>query len=286
MLVSAKEMLLDAQKNNYAVCAPNILSVETGREIMAAAEEIGAPVILDVHFHGPYGSYAGKKWLNDYVAALTIYADRVRVPVAIQQDHGPCFEAWVCCIAAGFTSVMADCSELPFEENIEKVADLARIAHACGVSVEAELGHVGTGSNYDVDGVSNLTDPADAAEFARRSNCDALAVAIGTAHGKYKGTPHIDFERLEAIRAVTDVPLVLHGGSSTGDENLERASKSGICKININTDLCDAGVEAVKEKQAAGKLPPFFKATVDVFDKGFTEKCRHYMELFGSAGRY
>lgn len=286
MLVSAKEIWEDARKNGYAVCAPNILNVETGRQVMKAAEEIGAPIILDLHFHGPYNTYTGRKWLNDYVQALTIYADRVRTPVVIQQDHGPCYESWVCCIAAGFTSIMADCSTLPFEENIAKVAELVKIAHACGVSVEAELGHVGTGSNYEVDGVSFLTDPDKAAEYVERTGCDALAVAIGTAHGKYKGTPHIDFDRLEAIRQATDIPLVLHGGSGTGDDNLARAAKSGICKININTDLPEAGVNAVKEKASAGKLPAFFKATVDVFNDGFTAKCRHYMELFGSAGRY
>ncbi|MCD8068624.1 MAG: class II fructose-bisphosphate aldolase [Lachnospiraceae bacterium] len=286
MLVNASEVLNAAKRDGYAVCAPNIINVETGRCIVEAAEKIGAPVILDIHFHGPYGSFAKKRWLNDYVHQLSILADRSRTPVVIQQDHGPCFESWVCCIAAGCTSIMADCSELPYEENVEKVADLVRIAHACGVSVEAELGHVGLGNNYAVDGVTNLTDTDLTAEYVKRTGCDSLAVAIGTAHGMYKGTPHIDFDRLEEVKKMVDVPLVLHGGSSTGDENLYRLAHSGINKINIATDLPNAGIANLQEAEKSGKLAPFFNAKVNAFNEGFTEKCRHYMELFGSANRY
>jgi fructose-bisphosphate aldolase class II len=183
------------------------------------------------------------------------------------------------CIRASFSSIMAVRSTLPFEENVAQVKELVRIAHACGVSVEAELGHVGVGQNYAVDGSSNLTEPEDAARFVEETGIDALAVAIGTAHGKYSGTPHIDFERLERILKVVDIPLVLHGGSSSGDENLSKAARSGICKINIATDLI---TEAVDKAMAGGKE---YGQMINNFNGGFKSKLVHYIKLFGHEGK-
>ncbi|MEA4906882.1 MAG: class II fructose-bisphosphate aldolase [Anaerolineaceae bacterium] len=272
MLCTAKEMLADAKKRGYAVCAPNFRSYETARVAIEAAEELNAPILLDV-------AYRGKESLESLIKmirAIELLAKAATVPVVIQQDHGRTFEFAMMCIRAGFTSIMADRSSLPFEENVAQVKELAHVAHACGISIEAELGHVGMGKNYEVDGVSNLTEPEDAARYVEETVIDSLAVAIGTAHGKYIGTPYIDFERLEKIRKVVDIPLVLHGGSSTGDENLGRASRSGISKINIATDLFEAGTDAALSGERV--------AIVENYLEGYKAKLMHYMEVFGQVG--
>ena len=156
-------------------------------------------------------------------------ADKANVPVAINLDHGATYEDAIDAIAAGFTSIMVDRSSLPYEENVAQVKELVKVAHATGVSVEAELGHVGQGDNYAVDGKQALTDPAEAKKYIEETGIDMLAVAVGTAHGEYIGTPHIDFDRLAAIKEAVgqDFPLVLHGGSGSGDENLAKACTMG-----------------------------------------------------------
>ena len=154
------------------------------------------------------------------------------------------------------------------------------MCHTLGISVEAELGHVGQGMNYEVDGVRDLTEPEDAARFIRETGVDCLAVAIGTAHGRYKGKPHIDFERLEKIvEACGDTPLVLHGGSGTGDENLAKAVRNGIQKVNLATELVVAGKEALEE---FFKDPNFDKwKLIPAFIKGYEDRLTHYVKLFG-----
>ncbi|MDR2257684.1 MAG: class II fructose-bisphosphate aldolase [Treponema sp.] len=273
MLVTAKAMLGDAQKRGYAVCAPNFFNYETARVAIETAEELNAPILLDFGYRGQIPLESLIKMMRP----IEILALASKVPVVLQQDHGRTFEFGVQCIRAGFTSIMADRSQLPFEENTAQVKELARIAHACGVSIEAELGHVGQGQNYEVDGVSNLTNPQEAVRYVEETGIDSLAIAIGTAHGKYSGTPHIDFELLEKIRKVVDIPLVLHGGSSSGDENLSKAAKSGICKINIATDL----VTEATEKALAGDNAKLF----DNFLEGYKSKLVHYIKLFGHEGK-
>lgn len=173
-------------------------------------------------------------------------AIRASVPVAIQLDHGAKFSDAILAIRSGFTSIMVDRSSCPFEQNVAEVADLVRIAHSVGVSVEAELGHVGFGESYAADRDAGLTNVAEATEYVERSGCDALAVAIGTAHGIYKGVPHLDFDRLAELNAAVSIPLVLHGGSGSGDDNLVKAIAGGITKINIASDLFVAGEEVMK----------------------------------------
>ncbi|HWQ80405.1 MAG TPA: class II fructose-bisphosphate aldolase [Anaerovoracaceae bacterium] len=273
MIVTAKEMLGDAKKRGYAVCAPNFFNYETARVAIETAEELNSPILLDFGYRGQIPLES----LIKMIRPLEILARAASVPVVLQQDHGRTFEFALMCIRAGFTSIMADRSSLPFEENVAQVKELTRVAHACGISIEAELGHVGFGKNYEVDGVSNLTEPEEAARFVEETGVDSLAIAIGTAHGKYSGTPHLDFERLESIRKVVDIPLVLHGGSSTGDENLAKASKSGICKINISTDLV---TEATDEALAGDR-----GAMIDNYLRGYKSKLEHYIKLFDQAGR-
>ena len=288
MITNVVDMLKHARENGYAVCSPNISTIDEGRQVIEAAQELGAPALIDMAFvRAPRYTIESRRWVANFIQALEPYALAAKIPVAFQQDHGPNFASSIACISAGFTSLMVDRSELPFEDNIAQVAELVKIAHACGVSVEGELGHVGHGDNYAVDGVSNFTEPDKAAEFVERTGIDSLAIAIGTAHGKYVGTPKLHFEILEACKKAVSVPLVLHGGSFSGDDQLEYAAKHGFAKINIATELGDAGRAKVAEKleEGGGELeaPRFYR---EFYLQGFKEKYMHYLRLFGTAGRY
>lgn len=273
MLVSMKEILDRASKENYGVVAPNVCSELDARAVIEIAEELHAPIILDV----AHGATPDIKFLGSY---LTILADKSNVPVAINLDHGATYEHAIDAIAAGFTSIMVDRSSLPYEDNVAQVKELVKVAHATGVSVEAELGHVGQGDNYAVDGKQALTNPQEAKKYIEETGIDMLAVAVGTAHGEYVGTPHIDFERLVAIKEAVgqDFPLVLHGGSGSGDENLAKACTLGINKVNIYTDLAKAAVKKVKEMPRAGMIWP-------AIISGIKEQIGYYIELFGGKGK-
>ncbi|BBB48017.1 fructose-bisphosphate aldolase, class II [Pelolinea submarina] len=188
-------------------------------------------------------------------------------------------------IRAGFTSVMVDRSKLPYEENVAQVKEVVRMAHAVGVSAEAELGHVGIGSNYAVDGVSNFTDPELAKKFVEETQIDALAVAIGTAHGLYKGEPKLQFDLLEQIVNSVDIPLVLHGGSGTGDENLARACRSGINKVNLSTDMKYAALQNLKKVYPIGEGEENIFGFWRLLQEGFKDALRHYVKVCGSEGK-
>jgi len=177
---------------------------------------------------------------------------------------------------------MADRSTLPYEENVAQVKLLAEIAHAAGVSIEAELGHVGQGSNYAVDGVSSLTDPDEARRFIADTGVDCLAVAVGTAHGAYIGTPKIDFDRLQAIDEACGTPLVLHGGSGSGDDNLHKSCTMGVAKVNIVTDIILLTYQSVLDGDFSGNnchkmYPAMYQANKDAV--------LHCFEITGSTGR-
>ena len=282
MIVTAKELLLGAKCGGYAVCAPNITTYIEGAACIQVAEELRAPMLIDI------GSFLCKAndpdYIVEFVRPVLDLARIASVPVALQLDHGRSFEDAIQSIHAGMTSVMVDRSSLPFEENVAQTAEIVRIAHACGVSVEAELGHVAFGSEENADGSSGLTEPEEAAEYVERTGIDSLAIAIGTVHGLYKGEPHIDFERLESCRRAVDIPLVLHGGSSSGDDNLKKAAHCGISKINIATDLSQAGntrVSAFWEENYRGPA----RTTLSEYLDGYKEKLVHYVKLFGAAGR-
>ena len=272
MLVTMGELLKKAQEGHYAVAAPSNKDEITLRASIDAAVELQAPVIINLNYTAHPDIYAFARMCRD----LALEAN---VPVALNQDHGAKYEHAVRAIHAGFTAVMVDRSTLPFEENIAQVAEIAKIAHACGVTVEAELGHVGYGDRNDL-AERALTDPRDVHEFVERSGCDCLAVSIGTIHGAYKGTPHIDFELLEKLCRSTEVPLVLHGGSGTGDENLARACQEGITKVNVGTAVMQAGRDAVLSSVVTA---PHF--TLPFFYKAYKEELKRHMRLFGSEGR-
>ncbi len=272
MLVSMKAILDRASAGNYGVAAPNVCTELDARAVISIAEKLNAPVILDVAYRAtPDIAFLGR--------FMTLLADKARVPVAINLDHGATYEDAVSAIAAGFTSIMVDRSTLPYEENVAQVSELVKIAHAVGVSVEAELGHVGQGASYAADRDAGLTKPEQAKKYIEDTGIDMLAVAVGTAHGEYVGTPHIDFDRLVAIKKATNnFPLVLHGGSGTGNENLAKACTLGINKVNIYTDLAKSAVKKVKELEMPGML---WRAITE----GITEQIGFYIELFGGKGK-
>lgn len=270
MLVNMCEILQKSREGRYGVVAPNICNEDSARAAIEVAEENNAPIILDVIFN-----------VNPDIAALARIvrkmAEKATVPVALNLDHGATFEQAMMAIRSGFSSIMVDRSSLPYEQNVAEVAELVRIAHAVGVSVEAELGHVGSGEQYDADRNAGLTDPKQAKAYVEATGIDALAIAIGTAHGKYVGTPYLDFELLEKIYKEVDVPLVLHGGSGSGDENLAKATQMGITKVNIGTDLFQAGIDnLVAHHKEIKRAHLGYQLLAD----GYKKKLLHYMKLF------
>lgn len=271
MLVTMNEILRPARAGGYGIAAPNVWNEDTARAAIHAAEAHRAPIILDAGF-------AANPDILRFGAFMTSMAREASVPVAINLDHGKEFAHAIWAVRAGYSSVMVDRSTLPFEENVAQVTDVARIAHAVGMSVESELGHVGQGSQYDVDRAAALTDPAQAQEFVARTGVDCLAVAIGTAHGVYVGEPKLEFDLLHRLFDAVQVPLVLHGGSGTGDENLARATREGISKVNIGTDLLLAGLAAAHACQNG-------KALFSEVAAGWQAKLIHYMQLFGQCNR-
>ena len=276
MLVEMGNILRDAYKNGYGVAAPNVFDGESVRVCFEAAFELHAPMVID----------AGGVDLEYIADATRFYSKRYpEVPVALNLDHGDDLKQVVQAIKAGFSSVMIDRSSASYEDNIRDTAEVVKVAHMVGVSVEAELGHVGKGSNYENDGISCLTVPEEVVDFVKRTKVDCLAIAIGTAHGFYSGTPKLDFERLSAIRKISPVPLVLHGASSTGDENLKKAIARGITKINLGTDLAMAGTNSVKALLANGdkvRIAAIFKSGIE----GYKAELMRYLRLFGEENRW
>lgn len=297
MLYSMKDLLDHALKNHYCVIAPSIRNENCMRAAIEAAEELNSPVILNCL---PM-SWDMDDWDRDkeaikfQVDIARRYALGTKVPVAINRDHSKDFEGCAQAIHAGMTSVMIDCSSMSFEENVANTKEVVRMAHACGVSVEAELGHVGTqdagllspssgvklGSPMEPESV--LTRPEEIKEFVAKTGVDCVAVSIGNQHGLYSGTPHIDFELLQKLHeAVPDTPLVMHGGSGTGDENIAKAAKMGICKINVGADVekgaWKAVVDTYKEKGIVRN--PF-----QVEREGYKAEVKRQMKLLGSVGQ-
>ena len=233
MLVNMKKILEIAEAEGYAIPCINTPNEETVRAVIGAAEELNTPIIID------HAQVHDSLIPIERIGPIMLkYAKEARVPVCVHLDHGSDYEFVMRAVKVGFPSIMYDCSALPFEENVEKVAQFVKFAHAAGITVEAELGKVG-GKEDDLDGGDDnpYTDPQEAKEFVERTGVDSLAVGIGTAHGVYKGEPKLQFDILSQIREVVDIPLVLHGTSGVPDEAVEECIKRGICKVNYATDL-------------------------------------------------
>ncbi|MGL5312988.1 MAG: tagatose-bisphosphate aldolase subunit GatY [Peptostreptococcaceae bacterium] len=242
-LVTTTEMLKKAQEGNYAVGAFNVENMEMVMAVIAAAEELQAPVILQTT--PSTVKYAG---LDYYFANVKVAAEKASVPVAMHLDHGSSFDLAMQALRSGYTSIMIDGSHESFEDNIIVSKAVVDASKPSGIPIEAELGKVG-GKEDDLDGGegSAYTDPIEAKEFVERTGVSSLAIAIGTAHGLYSGEPKLDLDRLSEIRETVSVPLVLHGGSGVPEETIIESIKRGICKVNYATELRIAYSDGVKK---------------------------------------
>lgn len=288
MLVTMKEILADAKKNHYAVPAFDVSNYEMMRAVLEACEEERSPALLmglGVDLVGK-----GMPLLTSMVKEASNHFD---IPVCFHLDHATDFELIKTAIDAGFSSVMYDGSVLDFENNAKNTAEVTKYAHARGITVEAELGHVGNASvgsisetGSDTDPGETLTVPEEVAKFVEITDVDALAVAIGTSHGVYKKTPELRIDRIDEITAVCDRPLVLHGGSGTPDDQMQNAIHHGITKINIYSDVVGALNKGLRDKLNTIENPstwPFI-----VFEDArvmMKEVVKDKIRKFGSAGR-
>lgn len=232
-LVTSKKLLLDAQEGCYAVGAFNVENMEMVQAVVAAAEELCAPVILQTT--PSTLKYAD---VDFFYANVKTAAEKAAVPVVMHLDHGSSFDLAMQAFRAGYTSIMIDGSPKPFSENVQVTRAVASACHPAGIPVEAELGKVGGKEDDLIGGEGNpYTDPREAQAFVEATGVDFLAVAIGTAHGVYKGVPRLDLDRLREIRAIVSIPLVLHGTSGVPDDTVRACIARGICKVNYATDL-------------------------------------------------
>lgn len=258
MLVNMNEILLPAKEGGYGVGFFNAVNVEMARAVIEAAEELRAPVMI-----GTAEVLLPVTGLERVAEYLIPMAKKASVPVCVHYDHGLTFEKCMEALKLGFTSVMYDCSTASYEENVEKVAEMVKICHAMGVTVEGELGHVGdnAGKGKLENPSDYFTDPDTAIDFVRKTGVDALAVAVGNAHGDYAFPPKLDFERIRVISEKTNLPLVLHGGSGLSDQDFQRAVSLGVSKVNIFTDIDKAGKRGLEagikagEKSMTGLIP-------------------------------
>lgn len=277
MLVNLNEVLKKAQKEKYAVGLFNTTDTDMLQAVIEAAEESRSPVILGTaEVLLPYGE------LKLIAPSVIAAAKRASVPVVVHYDHGLTFERCLEALQLGFSSVMFDGSAKPYGQNIEETKEIVKIAHAFGASVEGEIGHVGEAAQGDESLENMYTTVAEAKEYLENTGVDALAVAIGSAHGVYKKKPKLNVERLKEIAGAVSVPLVLHGGSGLSDDDFKNTIRNGIAKVNIFTDLCLAGERAMKDG-AEKKLG--YLETRNLKVEYIKEAVKHKMSLFGSVNK-
>lgn len=273
MLANLNDVLSQAQRGGYAVGLFNTIDTDMLEAVIAAAERMRAPVIIGTaEVLLPYGE------LRLIAPSIIAAAHRASVPVVVHYDHGLTFDRCMEALKLGFTSVMFDGSAGDPSSNRAATREMVRIAHAMGATVEGEIGHVGEAARGDETTSDRYTTPDEAAEFIAATGVDALAVAIGTAHGAYKTQPQLDLARLRAIRARVDTPLVLHGGSGLSDDDFRSTIRDGIAKVNIFTDLCCAGADAMAR---GGDYLAIRRAKVAAIQAAVERK----MQLFGSDGK-
>ncbi|MDR0400052.1 MAG: class II fructose-bisphosphate aldolase [Treponema sp.] len=269
-IATLDDVLPQGRVGKYAVGAYDFMSPTMMMGIIDAAEETKTPVILQF----PDGR--GMPDLEVYAPAMVAAAKRASVPVVIHLDHGKSIEACKRCLDAGFSSIMIDSSTQPYDENVRITREVVALCKPLGIPVEAELGHVGQGKDYDPDNYQ-YTDPKEAAAFVEATGISALAVAIGNAHGVYKGNPRINYPVLEEIVKAVSIPLVLHGGSGISDEDFKKIIKMGVSKINIFTELA---------QEAGARLKAIENAKLDIFSAteairaGFKARTLQKIRLF------
>ena len=277
MLVNLDYVLKKAQKENYAVGLFNTTDTDMLEAAISAAEEMKSPIIIGTaEVLLPSGD------LPLIAPSIIEAAKRASVPVVVHYDHGLTFDRCMQALKLGFTSIMFDGSAGDADKNIADTAQIVKIAHSFGATVEGEIGHVGEASTGDNTATDSYTTPEEALDFINKTGVDALAVAIGTAHGAYKEKPCLDIERLKEIRAKVDTPLVPHGGSGLSDEDFRNTIKCGIAKVNIFTDLCLAGNNAMAE--GLEKNLPYLSIR-DLKVKKIKEAIIQKIKLFGSENK-
>lgn len=281
MLISLKILLEKAQKEKYAIGAFNTCNLEITKAIFAAAEKLNSPVILqtsegDVR-HGEFEKLAH---------LISEFAQKSKILVALNLDHGKSFEMAKRCIMAGYTSCMIDGSKLPYSENIALTKKVVQYAHRYNVPAEGELGLVPIPGQKDIiseqERKKAMTNPNQAADFVNKTGVDFLAVGIGNAHGFYKGKPVLNFNRLREIKKKVKIPLVLHGGSGIADGDIKKAISLGICKININTELRVAFTNALRQvlKDPQEHIPyEYMKVAEQAVQKVVEEKIKIFTRL-------
>ena len=282
MYVSMKKMLADANSGNYAVMAINCFNIETARAVIGAAEEEKAPIIVNI-FQDHLLTHCDSELITPVVKIL---AERASVDVALNFDHGQEKEYLIKAIDDGFSSVMVDMSRFDLEENIRRTKEIADYAHAHGASAEGEIGCLGAseGGNFTQDAM--YTDPEQAKMFFDRTGIDALAISIGTSHGNYPDgmVPKFDIERLKAIKKLTGAPLVLHGGSGSGEENILNSVKNGINKINVGCDFMNANRDAAAKLLKENPDINFFDL-IHTTEQESRKLVKYYIGLSGSKGK-
>ncbi len=253
-LAKVKDVLTHATENHYGVAAVNVFNYETVKWVAQAAEQERVPVIIQL-----YPGFESYIALEHIAAIAKDFAAKSPVPVAVHLDHSASYEIAVSGIKAGFPSVMVDGSALPYEENLAVTAAVARTAAVFGIDVEAELGHVGSGSRLeDITDSNKFTDVPQAKEFVEKTGCGSLAVAVGNAHGKYIQTPNLDFDRIAALHKALPVPLVLHGCSDIPHDQLQESVRLGMSKFNIATEYfraCCGSIAKAMETGSKGGMP-------------------------------
>ena len=277
MLANLNDVLLKAQAEHYAVGLFNTTDTDMLEAALSAAQELRAPIIIGTaEILLPYGE------LRLIAPSVVAAAARASVPVVVHYDHGLTFARCIEALQLGFRSVMFDGSTGDPEINKAETREIVRIAHAMGATVEGEIGHVGQANAENPDKEKWYTTPEEAAGFVHATGVDALAVSIGTAHGAYRTAPRLDIERLREIRTAVDVPLVLHGGSGLSDQDFRNTIQEGIAKVNIFTDLCIAGQEAMRmcSEKNAGYLETR-RAKVEAI----REEVKTKLRLFGAEGK-
>jgi len=281
-LVPVTDLLKRADRDGYAVGAFNANNMEIVQAIIDAAEKERAPVIMQAS-QGAI-KYAGLDFITGMVK---IAAESAKIPVALHLDHGTDFDQVVKCIRAGFSSVMYDGSKLPLEENIAITNKVLEIARPIGVSVEGELGKIG-GTEDDIhvsEKEALYTDPQEALYFVQNTGVESLAIAIGTAHGQYKGEPQLDFPRLDQIKKLVKIPIVLHGSSGVPDASVRRAIGLGVCKVNIDTNIREAFVWEMRRIILASPDEIDPRKILGPARDAATAIIREKIQIFGSSGK-
>lgn len=282
MYVSMKNMLDDANANNYAVMAINCFNIETVRAVIQAATMEDAPIIVNI-FQNHLLSHCDSELIAPVVKTI---AERTNVSVALNFDHGQEKEYLIKAIDDGFSSVMVDASRFNLEDNIKMTKEIADYAHKHGASVEGEIGCLGASEGGEFTQDTMYTDPEQAKIFYDRTNIDALAISIGTSHGNYPEgmVPEFDIERLKEIKRLTKAPLVLHGGSGSGEKNIVSSVKNGINKINVGCDFMNANRDAAAKYLRENPDINYFDL-IHSTEKESIELVRYYIGLSGSKGK-